>query len=138
MLQGHNMKKIIVYLIICLFLTTSIPTISSDETPTIEGNEIYLETDSFFLKAEPHTIFTDGWVEFEYTAPQGVDVIWSPLPPDNPQTFQHWNETITTTHTEQHYGTFPLYNIKYYQILNIENYSQYDVAWGNQNNTFLY
>lgn len=73
------MKKSISVFLFLIFFIMSVTITHSEETYTIDGNNVYVNNSNAYLSAEPHTIYQSGWVYFNATAKSytgDADFIW--------------------------------------------------------------
>ena len=113
----------------------------------IEGNSVYVDDSNVYASATPHTARGDGWVVFDFVSKNydgEIDVAWGfdtdSIQPKNAQFWKNYSykyQKKVETWTE-HWVTKTFHNITNFTNLGIENYSDYLVAYGNENNTKLY
>jgi len=135
-------------LILSIFTGFNIPTTANPSGVgewIIDGDKIYVDDEDVYLSATPHTIGSDGWVEFELmskTHEGYLDCVFGFNSEEaQPKKFEIWRNythTLKGFHwVDGHYNkTF--YNCTDYENLGIENYDLYDVDYGNKNNTKLW
>lgn len=111
----------------------------------IDGNTVYIDDENVYLGATPHTLNRDGWVLFELETKEwdgAIDVIWGFDTPDctphQGQIWENYSHELTAYDWFDRVGSLIFYNVTGYIDLGIENYSLYDVTFGNENNIYLY
>lgn len=133
--------------VLCLLLACLLPLTSNPAAAdwTIDGDTVYVDDENVYLSATPHTLTQDGWVEFELETVAydgGIDVVWGfDIPdctPHNAQIWENYTHELTGEGYFDRVGTMYFYNVTSFVSLGIENYSEYEVDYGNDNNTFLY
>jgi hypothetical protein len=143
-------KTTIAVIVLVLLSFLSIDT-GGDDPPggnwVIDGNKVYVNDSNAYLSAEPHTITSEGWVEFEVMRKVGpanfdIDLIWgfntSEMQPTKPRYWSNYTHNLLGWHWVEHWSNLSLFYIISYNNLGIENYDNYTVDWGNKNNTKLY
>ena len=111
----------------------------------IDGNKVYFQDDNVYLSASPHTLSEPGWVTFELetsTYSGMIDVGWGF---DTPETTPHqakiwrnYSHTFEGNRIVDKIGNKVFNDVTEWDNLGIENYSQYQVNFGNENNTYLF
>jgi len=117
----------------------------ADDNWHIIGEKIYIDSTDFYVSAEPHTAKASGWVTFEAmlkTSSQEIDFVWgfnsSNGLPKNPQIWRSYQHTKTGYHLVEKSKTMTIYSVTSYQNLDIANYDNYVVDYGNKNNVYLF
>ena len=136
-------------LILSLLLVQMIPLgmnpVSADWT--IDGDKVYFENSKIYLSAEPHTIKEDDWVTFEFEAKQdlgysNLDFYWGfqqpGVQPKKPQIWRNYTHNKTIWRTIDVEAQIQFDYLTDYEVLDIVNYSNYNIIWGNDNNTKLW
>lgn len=111
---------------------------------TIENDTVYINNSWVYLSASPHTIASDGWVEFELESKilsGDIDVIWgfntSEAKPSNPQIWCNYTHNMTGQRWVEQYLNRTFWVLAGTN-LGMENYDNYTVDFGNKNNTWLW
>jgi len=111
----------------------------------IDGDTVYVNDSKVFASATPHTVYGSSWVEFVFRSKNysgDVDFIWgfntSYVRPRSPLLWWNYTHYYEGSHYVQKWGCKTFYNVTGFVNLGIENYSNYTVDYGNENNTRLY
>lgn len=145
-------KRIFSYAILFLLFLSMIPLFSPSVTAPntygnwiIDGNKVYVDDSLVYASATPHTIFGGGDVVFEFKSKVftgDVDFCWGfdqgIIKPTAIWLWQNYSHSFYTQVLQQDWGSVTLNNVTSYTSLGIENYSNYVVTLGNENNTYLY
>jgi len=110
----------------------------------IDGDTVYIDDENLYISATPHTLDSDGWVEFELetkTYDGDIDVVWGfDIPsctPHHPQIWMNYTHELVGYHYVERVGSIEIFNVTGWVNLGIENYDLYIVDYGNSNNTYL-
>jgi len=146
----NKKQKLVIFFLVSLFLlnvfsVSPVNAIIGFEYE-IEGDKVYVDNDLFYMSASPHTISSDGWVEFEFKNKDysgDLDFVWGfnreNTQPQKP--IQIWKEYLHYNYTYENkecYGDRKVCDVTSYQNLGIENYNSYKVDWGTENNNYLF
>ena len=113
----------------------------------IDGDKVYVDNSDCYASANPHTLGGSGYVVFEFESKQytgDADFVWGfdvPTAKPRKDSVQIWKNI---THPKYVYdrgdvwSSIKVWNVTSFTNVGIENYSDYDVFWGNQNNTHFY
>ena len=152
MVEKNHKKTAFTILMMLLFssLLVIIPTndVRADNGDwVIDGNSVYVDDSLVYAKATPHTLYSNGWVEFEFKSKVytgDVDFAWgfntTEFKPKKIQLWQNYTHTYFSYQDIEYYNCIDLYDVVSYQNLGIENYDDYvlDITLGNSNNDYLY
>ncbi len=112
---------------------------------TIDNNTVYIDNDDVYLSATPHTITNDGWVEFELlskTHNGSIDCVFGfdteTAKPRKAQIWRNYTHTLYDYNWIEHNLDITIDNITGYESIGIEHYDEYEVDYGNSNNTKLW
>jgi len=142
-------RRILNYIIIFLIISSlfSGVTVNSDSGDDwiIDGDMVYIDNDKVYASAEPHTINGRQWVEFNFRSKVytgDVSFVWGFDTPDvkplKCEIWQNYEHILTGYHWVEHWGNKIIENVTSYDNLGIENYDNYTVTLGNDNNTYLF
>ena len=143
-------RKDLINYIIIFFLISTIPLgyrVGSDNINdwVIDGNTVYIDDSNVYLSATPHTLYSNGWVTFEFETKNydgdidlalGVDT--DSITPRFPQIWQNYQHTLKGKRLIVDEGTKTFYDVISFTNLGIENYNNYHVDIGTINNTYLF
>lgn len=111
----------------------------------IDNDTVFYNSSKGYLSASPHTITNDGWVEFElesYNYSGDVEAFWlfqtDLIKPKHPHIWRNITHNLTGYNITEQWGNITITNISEWTNLGIANYDDYDVVWGNENNTKLF
>ena len=124
-------------------LQADCPEYTNGET-VVCGPKVYVSTDKYYAAASPHTLHESGWVTFDFILRSEfgdtIDFLWGFDTPDTrprrPQIWRNYSHPVPGWKEEMRQYDF--YNITSFDKLGIENYSNYQVDYGNDNNSKLY
>lgn len=111
----------------------------------IDGDTVYVNDELLFASATPHTIIGTSWVEFEFISKVysgEVDFAWGfntptvqPLKVEIWENYEHFYNVNSFVEDE---GSLTFYDVTDFTNLGIENFDNYNVDYGNDNNTYLF
>jgi len=117
---------------------------SSSWNWTIENDTVSINNSMAYLSATPHTLASDGWVEFELESKQlsgSIDVGFgfnsTEAKPKKIEIWRNYTHNMTGRRWVEQYMNMTLW-VTAGENLGMENYSNYDVDVGNENNTYLW
>lgn len=143
-------KKLVAMAIVAVMLIPSVillnkETVKAENEWIIDGDTVYVDDELVYASATPHTIAGSDTVVFEFESKEytgNVDFAWgfneTVIKPTAVDLWQNYSHPSYSYETVEQYGCVTLENVITFSNLGIENYSEYDVTLGNENNTYLY
>lgn len=145
MKKGRVLNYFIIFFLVSTLCPYNTLVSNSGDGWVIDGDTVYIDNEQVYASATPHTIAGAGWVTFEFKSKVysgDIDFIWGfDVPNVKPMRVELWRNyphEYKDVRFLQDYGFKTFHDVTDFTNLGIENYNNYNVNFGNINNTYLF